>query len=128
MTQILWQHQKILWVHGLQSGLTWKINLDRNLVPIRPLNCSTLLNNLLHSVFIVSITFFRQLIVVILLWSKFSVTTTYLACYTFKIATRCKERKSLISKVGSQQNRHKLANHYQIIQLYVYYMHHFEPF
>ena len=120
MAQISWQHQKILWVYGLQSGLTllfrkwhfWRFrqrhplglchgvsicrtstmiysrtlfllivekkNLDWNWSPIPSLHKITLVNNLLHSVSMISITFFRQLIDVILLWSGFSVTTTTL--------------------------------------------------
>ena len=63
----------------------------------------------------------------------------YLTCCTFKMTTRCKERKALISSrrfefhfadhfYSSQRNRHELANHHRVIQLYVYYKHHFEPF
>ena len=63
----------------------------------------------------------------------------YLACCTLKITTRCKERKVLISSrrfefhctdhfYSSQPNRHELANHHRIIQLYVYCKYHFEPF
>ena len=55
-----------------------KINLDRKWAPIPSLHKMTLVNDLPHSVSMVSITFFRQLIDVILLWSEFSVTTTTL--------------------------------------------------
>ena len=120
MTQISWQHQKILWVYGPQSDLTllfrkWRFwwfhlrhplglchgashrrtstvtysrtlfllivekkNLDRNWVPLPSIHKTTLVNDLPHSVSTVSITFFRQLIDVILLWSEFLVTTTTL--------------------------------------------------
>ena len=53
---------------------SWKINLNRNWAPTRYLNKSTLVNDLPHSISMVSITFFRQLIYAILLWSEFSVS------------------------------------------------------
>ena len=57
---------------------SWKINLNRNWVPIPSLHKTTLMNDLPHSVSTVLITFCRQLIDVILLWSEFSVSTTTL--------------------------------------------------
>ena len=55
---------------------SWKINLDQNWVPVPSLHKTTLVNDLPHSVSTVSITFFRQLIDVILLSFDFSVTMT----------------------------------------------------
>ena len=40
---------------------SWKINLDRNWVPLPSLHKMTLVNDLLHSVSTVLITFFRKL-------------------------------------------------------------------
>ena len=71
-------------IHCRTSTMTYSttlfllINLDQNWVLIPSLHKTTLVNDLPHSVSIVSITFFRQLIDVILLWSEFSVGTTVL--------------------------------------------------
>ena len=116
---------------------SWKINLDRNWAPIPSLHKTTLVNDLPHSTSTVSVTFFWQLIDVILLWPDVLVYfNPYLAYCKFKI----RERKALISKVvaldfilliisnSSQRNRHELANHHRIFQIYVCYKHDYEPF
>ena len=55
----------------------------------------------------------------------------YLACCTFKITTRCKERKALFSKVGALDFILLIISialsEIDIIQLYIYYKHHFQP-
>ena len=58
------------------SANSWKINLDQNWVPMPSLHKTTLANDLPHFVSTIPITFFRQLIDVILVWSEVSVTTT----------------------------------------------------
>ena len=70
------QHNDLL--RSIVPANSWKINLDRSWVPIPSLHKTRLVNNLPHFVTTVSITFFRQLIDVILLWSEFLVTTTTL--------------------------------------------------
>ena len=60
--------------------------MDRNGAPISPLHKATLAHDLLHSVFMVSVTFFRQLIDVILLRSEFLVTTTALLFLISRVA------------------------------------------
>ena len=70
------QHNDLF--NNIVPANSWKINLDRNWAPIPSLHKTPLVIDLPHSVSMVSITFFRQLIDVILLWSEFSITTATL--------------------------------------------------
>ena len=79
---------------------SWKINLDRDWAPIPSLHKTTVINDLPHSVSMVSITACYSIMVWV--FGHYDYTfIPYLACCIFKIATRCKEQKALIFKVDT---------------------------